>query len=600
MSWIRFTGAVVLVAAGAATVWAVERSQEPVRPGPSAPPSASAESNPADGAADRQRLVATRQLAFTIPFSVSAARDPDSSPVEVQLFVSVDKGVNWLLSARQQPSAGRFQFHAPRDGTYCFLVRTVDRSGQVRPPGPMRPELRVLVDTAPPLVDFEATAGSRGEIVTRWSVTDAQLLPETFTLEYKTGAGDKWQSVAINRRSAGNSTTRLVGTEIWWPNAAGKAVALRAQVRDAAGNAAVVNRHVQLPNIATWTPRKPAESTEPDDEPRYPRAESPIHPPVAGQVPPVGGSRVPAGGSTPVGNDRTTTGVRMKPLTGNTPADAARPQSPVEWPADNRPQPPDRTTQAAPTGTPARPASHDSGSGDVRPADESVPAAAPNAGQARMIASRRFNMEYDVEQVGPGGLVKVALWITRDGGQSWQALAIDDDKRSPIAVEMQEDGVFGYRLVLHGADGMTGHVPRAGDAADVWVGIDTTHPTVRIASARYGNGRELGQLEITWQTEDQRLADRPITLQFSGSADGPWSTIAAGLADTGRYVWQADNRVPRELYLRIEARDAAGNVGSFQLTEPINTAALVPAGRIRAIQPADNVDLGAVRQRRYR
>jgi hypothetical protein len=44
--------------------------------------------------------------------------------------------------------------------------------------------------------------------------------------------------------------------------------------------------------------------------------------------------------------------------------------------------------------------------------------------------------------------------------------------------------------------------------------------------------------------------------------------------------------VPKRALLRIEVRDEAGNLGSYQLNEPINLQGLNPAGRIRGFAPA--------------
>jgi hypothetical protein len=74
-------------------------------------------------------------------------------------------------------------------------------------------------------------------------------------------------------------------------------------------------------------------------------------------------------------------------------------------------------------------------------------------------------------------------------------------------------------------------------------------------------------------------------LSFSGSPDGPWTTIAAGLQNTGEYVWRADPNLPRQLYLRIDGTDEAGNVGSYILDQPIDTQGLAPRARIRGFQP---------------
>ncbi len=55
----------------------------------------------------------------------------------------------------------------------------------------------------------------------------------------------------------------------------------------------------------------------------------------------------------------------------------------------------------------------------------------------------------------------------------------------------------------------------------------------------------------------------------------------------GLYNWRFDNRVPDRIFLRIEVRDEAGNVGEFQTAEPISLAANRGQLRIRSVRPMD-------------
>ena len=73
--------------------------------------------------------ITTRQTLFSIPFRVDRAENPMQEPVEVQLYVSADRGLNWQVYSRVQPEAGKFLFRAVTDGEYWFAIRTLDRSG---------------------------------------------------------------------------------------------------------------------------------------------------------------------------------------------------------------------------------------------------------------------------------------------------------------------------------------------------------------------------------------------------------------------------------------------------------------------------------------
>jgi hypothetical protein len=94
-------------------------------------------------------LVLSRQSLFAIPFRIDRPDRISNEPLEVQLYVSGDRGGHWDLYRKTSPARGRFLFRAGTDGEYWFTVRTLDRSGRVRPEGPYVPELKVFVDTRP-------------------------------------------------------------------------------------------------------------------------------------------------------------------------------------------------------------------------------------------------------------------------------------------------------------------------------------------------------------------------------------------------------------------------------------------------------------------
>lgn len=217
------------------------------------------------------------------------------------------------------------------------------------------------------------------------------------------------------------------------------------------------------------------------------------------------------------------------------------------------------------------------GSGDL--AEEFIP------GKPRMTNTRRFSLEYDVETVGPEGLADVELWGTTDDGQTWSKWGSDPDKISPFDVEVNGEGLYGFRVVIVGRNGLASNTPQPGDAADIWVGVDQTKPTARITAAAYGAGAQAGKLDIRWEASDENLASRPITLSMSDRPEGPYTPIAAGLPNTGQYYWQFDPRSPRQIFLRLEVHDQAGNYAVDQLVEPIHVEGLAPKGRIRGFAP---------------
>lgn len=203
----------------------------------------------------------------------------------------------------------------------------------------------------------------------------------------------------------------------------------------------------------------------------------------------------------------------------------------------------------------------------------------------RFSDSERFSLEYELEAVGSQGVEAIELYGSLDHGRTWSLWGQDPNRSSPFDIETKGEGVFGFRIVVVGGNGLASPRPLPGESPDIFVVVDRIRPSIRITGARYGEGDRTGGLVIRYECNDTNLPRRPIGLAFSGSPDGPWTTIAAGLENTGEYVWRADPNLPRQLYLRIDGTDQAGNVGTYILDQPIDTQGLAPRARIRGFQP---------------
>lgn len=210
----------------------------------------------------------------------------------------------------------------------------------------------------------------------------------------------------------------------------------------------------------------------------------------------------------------------------------------------------------------------------------------PPGEQPLMVNSRRFEFDYEVESASTIGISKVEVWGTRDGGRTWSSFGVDEDKRSPVSVAVDGEGLYGFRLVVHAARGLESAPPGPGDEPDIWVGVDRTQPTVQLLEATAQAGEGLGALQIRWQAEDEMLADTPISIYYSHSPAGEWTSIAEGIDNDGEYLWNIDQQVPERIYVRVEARDAAGNVATAETSDPVSLAKLRPQGRIREVRPS--------------
>ena len=82
-----------------------------------------------------------------------------------------------------------------------------------------------------------------------------------------------------------------------------------------------------------------------------------------------------------------------------------------------------------------------------------------------------------------------------------------------------------------------------------------------------------------------REAHRPVLQR--AAAGGPWTPIAGDLPNSGQYIWQLKANLPQRAYLRLEVRDAAGNVATFESSDPAWRSTLssttVPLGDLRPL-----------------
>jgi hypothetical protein len=210
----------------------------------------------------------------------------------------------------------------------------------------------------------------------------------------------------------------------------------------------------------------------------------------------------------------------------------------------------------------------------------------PPGVKPRMVNSRRFELEYDIESAGNAGISQVELWTTRDGGKSWTLSGTDPDGVSPYAVNVPDEGIYGFRMVIETTSGLRTPSPLPGDLPDVWIGVDVTKPTAKFVGIQQGTGEQVGELEIRWQVADAQLSSRPVGISFSEKSEGPWTTIATGLpAELDHYAWRLDAKTPEKFFLKLDVRDIAGNVTSLVTPQPVTIERVRPQGRIRSVRP---------------
>lgn len=513
-------------------------------------------------------LVRTKHRTFAIPFRLPKSQDPDADATanKIVLEVSKDLGGNWQTAGEAAPAKGSFTYTAQADGEYWFRLRAVDRKGRMR--GGEGPDMRVLVDAAGPRLAARVWKGADGEIVCRYAAVDDSLRLESFTCEYRGPADQGWKTLATEPILSRESPAHAVGEEIWWAGEKVTALTVRITVADGSGNP--TTRQFSL------------EPTDPHVDQAALARELGVPPlPTAGEAGPAVAGAVPADSTPPVGGDGWA-------------AETAR-----AWPTD-RPQqatgdgPPNgRSVLVKPTGSAAAllPRADAASPADLVAHDPLATAAAGQALEYRgkplhMAKSRRFAWEYAAENGVPGvARVRAELWTTRDGGVTWQRAAVDADGRSPIDVQLPATGLYGVRLEMVADVPDAGDGPRSGEAPEAWLGVDDEPPQVDLLGVAR-DPQTPGVLTIRYSGRDPLLGPQAARLLYSPNAEGPWATIADGLASQGEHRWQPDRGVPARVFVRVEVTDAAGNVGAASSAEAITVAAPRVVGKLGGLRAA--------------
>jgi len=524
-----------------------------------------------------------RQNLLTVPYQWSTSAEAPG-PKAVWLYVSRDRGASWKLVADGDSRLLSFNYRAEADGEYWFAVRTTEnrnfRAPTTLPSSVgLQPELKVIVDTTAPRVEsLTAQTIVPNTLEIRWRVSDANLGAQSCTVEAQLAPAGEWQSVPL-RGASQTSPGLWEGTASLVLSEGSTPTAVRASVADLADNRAraqtVIGGDGGVPatTVAAATPFGSgwiSNSAGPiASNPHAAPAEPQLWPADRhgrGQaVEPMGGAAAVVYG-TPIGVGAPSDAppVSTRELSIPDAAEdvrlrwraAADREAPVERPDVLR------TASLSRTGV-ASNASHPAKSFQTLPP--------PMNPLARRVNTRSFALEYELADVGDEGVAKVEAWCTHDGGQTWQRYAVDDDNRSPIPVTVDGAGEYGFTIVVSGTSAEPSAPPQAGDSPGLWVEVDLEPPTARILEVNAARGQIGGELTVTWEADDEHLEPRPIALFYSSRSTGPWTPIATSIENLGEFTWPIERHVPRRVYLKLEAHDAAGNVAAFQTADPVIT-----------------------------
>ncbi len=481
-------------------------------------------------------LIYSKARRFRIPFQFDQSELARIGAKELRLFVSQDNR-QWQVAESAALTETRFNFEAPDDGIYWFSVKSRVASGADYPPGPHQASLNVLVDTEAPKLELQVVEVEPGRVRLSWNAEDRALDSNSLQLEHMEPGSNLWQTVVIRSQERGQTswTTELTGP-----------IQVRGRVADLAGNVTTATAEVVI-------------SGRPNRENEKPDAGKPVavHPKM---IEPSDRPTVPAStASSPVLNP-TPQFISAK---GNGVAITTSSQPPLA----NRP---DVATPALPAG-----------------ANASAPSSPPKP-NARYMNSLMFRIAYSLQEVGPSGVSQVDLYITENRGQQWFHYGVDPDRVSPMEVTVPHDGEYGFAFRVTNGQGRVATPPQPGDVPDVSIVVDRTAPVVKLNPLRYDEQAEHNQVLISWTTQDNDLADRSISLYYSITAKGPWIPLQNWSPNSGQMVWSVPATLDQPIFVRLDARDFAGNVSSVYTDTPFLIDRSHPRAKVTEIESLDS------------
>jgi hypothetical protein len=571
--------------------------------------------DPAAAAAQLPQPIYTNRPTFRIPFQFNPDEISRLGAREIRLYASGQRGAEWRHVQTVGPDAGKFNFKTSGDGEYWFTVQTVDRNNQLHPGGPvMQPDLIVIVDSTLPTLQLSLQQRQAGQVQLSWNSIDEAVDPESLSLEYSQTGNAAWQQVGVLPAASGQTS---------WSVPLGGIVSVQGRIRDRAGNAATAQSTIHVaPAGPGQTPgipdlRGPVAGATPgltlppevlSDPNRYP-SPSPRPAPNPG----LAGSPL----SIPTDTTRLTrvpdqTPFAMPPRM-QTPQTLAQPD---QWqPAqrgmrDSQPIPsaPDVTGPFSmnPLG-PAREFNQTIQPGENFVRNDSLVSSQPGDAQRqfpmfrepkrdpgyRTVNSRKFHIDYQIDDVGPSGVSSVELYVTQNNGEKWFRYGMDEDRQSPFEVEVPGDGIYGFTMRVVSGAGLVDPPPQPNQQPEIVVVADSSPPVVNLLPLQQGTGRNSNRILITWEIQDSKLAEQPVSLSYSANPNGPWEPVSDWMPDTGRYIWTVGRDIAPRLYIRLIARDAAGNVAKVDTREPVLVDLAKPTARIVDVESSVTNPVGS-------
>jgi hypothetical protein len=210
-------------------------------------------------------------------------------------------------------------------------------------------------------------------------------------------------------------------------------------------------------------------------------------------------------------------------------------------------------------------------SGGGRRASSSMDETPRNQRETRYVKTENFNLNFNLEQVGPSGAFVEAYFQADNQWTPAGSLKVNQEGPGKLPVTLPREGTYGMLLQVRSGFDNTVRPPRISTSPDMWICLDKTPPKVTDVQAQAGRDSNMGKVKITWKASDINMALQPIKIEYRDMEenDKSWQLIADNQDNNGLFIW---NNVPSRGYrfqVRVSAVDKARNWGELNSGEVI-------------------------------
>lgn len=389
------------------------------------------------------------QADFTLPFQVKPG---GRCPQSLDLMVSRDGGRSWQVHQSLAPAEGRFRFTQADEGAYWLKVQVRDAAGSSVSPTTMH----LIVDRSRPQARLVCDWQGENKLMVSTHVEDANLDPESIQLLLRTDVDLTPQTIAL--QGSGTSAEIAEGQSLIEMSAC-KSFELRLSARDRAGNRIVNSERFFHPILAG------------EQDALLPAFEEPPFP----------AKRT----FDSIDSDDLWTAIEIGKPTNITKTQlvAVAKDNSVVRNRSGKDSPP---IELVPPAKPSVTIASEQQLTEL-PITEELSldpplSSAPSVPHVQS-PSKKLQIQYQLKETVPTDQLHVELWVTPDAGETWEFWGLDRDAQSPAAVEVDNDGTFGFCVVCVHSDADLQYRPKAGDKPDLLVTVKQPEVKRRLQAA---------------------------------------------------------------------------------------------------------------------